>query len=55
MDEFPPRDPLEKPPPPPRALANDRVGRPISEAMMQAAISFELFCIDVLSQEGGTF
>jgi hypothetical protein len=35
-------------------LANDRVGRPISEAMMQAAISFELFCIDVLSQEGGT-
>ncbi len=53
IDELPPRAPLEKPPPP-RAFANERVGRPMSDTTMQTAISFELFNMGFLSQQGGT-
>jgi len=39
-DELPPRDPLENPPPdPPRALAKERVGTPIRDTAITAAMS----------------
>jgi hypothetical protein len=53
IEEFPPRDPLEYPPPdPPRAFANERVGIPISAATIQTVMSFELFDMGFLSQQG---
>lgn len=44
-------EPLEYPPPypPPLALAKDRVGSPIREITIIAAMSFVLFKISVLS------
>lgn len=47
---LPLRDPLEKPPPdPPRAFAKERVGTPIRDNTMVAAMSFVLFKASVLS------
>ena len=57
---LPLRDPLEKPPPdPPRAFAKERVGTPIRDNTMVAAMSFVLFkarflSIDVRNQHAGT-
>jgi len=47
---LPLRDPLEYPPPdPPRAFAKERVGTPIRDNTMVAAISFVLFKVRFLS------
>jgi hypothetical protein len=47
---LPLRDPLENPPPdPPRAFAKERVGTPIRDNTMVAAMSFVLFKASVLS------
>jgi hypothetical protein len=55
IEEFPPRDPLEKPPPdPPLAFANESVGIPMSAATIQTAMRFEIFNMGFLSQEGIT-
>ncbi|CAE6787657.1 conserved hypothetical protein [Nitrospira defluvii] len=49
-DELPPRDPLENPPPdPPRAFAKDKVGTPTRAHTRQAAISFVVFTLCILS------
>src|SRR5690242_18875461 len=41
IEDCPPRAPLENPPPDPRALANERVGAPMSEAMRKTAMRCE--------------
>ena len=43
IDELPPRTPLENPPPDPRALANESVGPPMSDAMSKTAMRCERF------------
>ncbi len=46
------RDPLEYPPPdPPLAFAKDRVGTPIRENTMVAAMSFVVFKTSFLSMD----
>jgi hypothetical protein len=46
------RDPLEYPPPePPLAFAKDRVGTPIREITMVAAMSFVVFKTSFLSMD----
>jgi hypothetical protein len=55
IEEFPPRDPLENPPPdPPLAFANERVGIPMSAATRQTVMSVERFNMGFLSRQGGT-
>jgi hypothetical protein len=52
LPEPPLRDPLENPPPdPPLALASDRVGTPIRDNTMHAAMSLIVVNTGVLSME----
>ena len=44
-----PRDPPENPPPPPLALAKERVGTPIRAQTTQAAMSLVVFKLGFLS------
>lgn len=52
LSEPPLRDPLENPPPdPPLALAKERVGTPIKDNAMQAAMSLVVVVTGVLSMK----
>jgi len=48
-DELPPREPLENPPPPPRAFAKEIVGTATNVSTRHAAMSLVVFKLDILS------